>query len=105
MIGVRVAADTDPGGDTSVLCEFRSRLIDGGAGPTLLETMLSRFKERGLLKARGQQRPNPRELTLRPRSLHEALQNVRTQQETDLGAATITRTATRGDDVRPATAR
>lgn len=47
---------TDPGGDASVLCEFRSRLIEGGAGPALLETMLSRFKERGLLKARGQQR-------------------------------------------------
>ena len=47
---------TDPGGDASVLCEFRSRLIDGGAGPALLEAMLSRFKERGLLKARGQQR-------------------------------------------------
>lgn len=47
---------TDPGGDASVLCEFRSRLIDGGAGPGLLETLLSQLKELGLLKARGQQR-------------------------------------------------
>lgn len=47
---------TDPGGDASVLCEFRARLVDGGAGPALLEAMLSRFKERGLLKVRGQQR-------------------------------------------------
>ena len=47
---------TDPGGDASVLCEFRARLVEGGAGAELLETMLSRFKERGLLKVRGQQR-------------------------------------------------
>ena len=47
---------TDPGGDASVLCEFRTRLVDGEAGPRLLEAMLSRFQERGLLKARGQQR-------------------------------------------------
>lgn len=47
---------TDPGGDASVLCEFRTRLVDGDIGPAPLEAMLSRFKERGLLKARGQQR-------------------------------------------------
>ena len=47
---------TDPGGDASVLCEFRARLVDGDAGPLLLEALLSRLKERGLLKARGQQR-------------------------------------------------
>lgn len=47
---------TDPGGDASVLCEFRARLVEGAAGPVLLEAMLSRLKERGLLKARGQQR-------------------------------------------------
>ena len=47
---------TDPGGDASVLCEFRARLVEDASGPALLEAMLSRFKERGLLKARGQQR-------------------------------------------------
>lgn len=47
---------TDPGGDASVLCEFRARLIAGGMEQTLLETMLVRLKERDLLKARGQQR-------------------------------------------------
>ena len=47
---------TDPGGDASVLCEFRGRLVDGDVGATLLDTMLSRFKESGLMKARGQQR-------------------------------------------------
>src|SRR5512144_2934333 len=47
---------TDPGGDASVLCEFRTRLVEGGAGPVLLETLLSRLKDLGLLKSRGQQR-------------------------------------------------
>ena len=47
---------TDPGGDASVLCEFRARLIAGGMERTLLQTMLVRLKERDLLKARGQQR-------------------------------------------------
>src|SRR5512134_756667 len=47
---------TDPGGDASVLCEFRARRVDGGAGPALWQAMLSRLKDRGLLKARGQQR-------------------------------------------------
>lgn len=47
---------TDPGGDASVLCEFRARLIAGGMEQTLLQAMLVRLKERDLLKARGQQR-------------------------------------------------
>jgi transposase len=46
----------DPGFDASVLCEFRTRLVDGGTGPALLDAMLARFKESGLLRARGQQR-------------------------------------------------
>ena len=47
---------TDPGFDASVLCEFRTRLIDGDAGSALLDAMLARFKTCGLLKVRGQQR-------------------------------------------------
>jgi transposase len=47
---------TDPGFDASVLCEFRARLLDGGAGDLLLDTLLARFRERGLLKGRGRQR-------------------------------------------------
>ncbi len=47
---------TDPGFDSSVLCEFRSRLIRGGAEQLLFETMLTRFREIGLLKRRGRQR-------------------------------------------------
>ena len=46
----------DPGFDFSVLSEFRARLVAGGAEERLLETMLTHFKARGLLKAGGQQR-------------------------------------------------
>src|SRR3712207_5643139 len=46
----------DPGFDFSVLCEFRARLIAGGQDQSLLEVMLERLRERGLVKARGQQR-------------------------------------------------
>ncbi len=44
---------TDPGFDFSVLCEFRARLISGGAEQQLLNTLLQQFKERGWIKARG----------------------------------------------------
>jgi transposase len=47
---------TDPGFDVSVLCDFRSRLIAGGAEQRLFETMLTLLKQQGLLKARGRQR-------------------------------------------------
>ena len=46
----------DPGFDFSVLCEFRARLVAGGLEQTLLDAMLARFREGGLLKARGRQR-------------------------------------------------
>ncbi len=46
----------DPGFDPSVLSEFRTRLVEGGAEQLLLETLLTRFGEHGLLKARGKQR-------------------------------------------------
>jgi transposase len=46
---------TDPGFDASVLCEFRTRLVEGGE-EELLDALLARFRERGLLKARGRQR-------------------------------------------------
>ncbi|HXH13354.1 MAG TPA: IS1182 family transposase [Alphaproteobacteria bacterium] len=47
---------TDPGFDSSVLSEFRSRLIAGQAELLLFEQMLTLFRERKLLKARGRQR-------------------------------------------------
>jgi transposase len=47
---------TDPGFDVSVLSEFRARLIAGSLEHRLLEAMLTHFKARGWLRARGQQR-------------------------------------------------
>jgi transposase len=47
---------TDPGFDHTVLSEFRTRLVAGQAAQLLLETLLARVRERGLLKVRGRQR-------------------------------------------------
>jgi transposase len=47
---------TDPGFDHTVLSEFRARLVAGQAEQLLLEALLTRVGERGLLKARGRQR-------------------------------------------------
>ena len=46
----------DPGFDHSVLCEFRARLLAGGAEERLLGRLLEVCRGRGLLKARGRQR-------------------------------------------------
>src|SRR5579875_987935 len=47
---------TDPGFHYSVLSEFRARLVAHDAAALLFETLLTACKERGWLKARGQQR-------------------------------------------------
>jgi transposase len=47
---------TDPGFDFSVLTEFRTRLLTGGAETQLLQALLELCKRRGWLKARGRQR-------------------------------------------------
>ena len=47
---------TDPGFDSTVLVEFRSRLVAGSAEGRLLDAVLTRCRERGWLKARGRQR-------------------------------------------------
>lgn len=47
---------TDEGFDFSILSEFRKRLIDSGQEHLLLDKLLVRCKEKGLLKKRGQQR-------------------------------------------------
>src|ERR671929_1487785 len=46
----------DPGFDHTVLSEFRSRLVESGAERLLLDVLLERFRQRGLLQARGRQR-------------------------------------------------
>src|SRR5215210_6383632 len=47
---------TDPGFDHTVLSEFRTRLLVGGAERRLLDVLLRCARERGLLQARGRQR-------------------------------------------------
>jgi transposase len=47
---------TDPGFDHTVLSEFRTRLIAGGAEDALFEALLAQFRTHGFLKARGKQR-------------------------------------------------
>lgn len=47
---------TDPGFDYSVLSEFRGRVLAGGMECQLLDILLERLKERGLIRERGQQR-------------------------------------------------
>lgn len=47
---------TDPGFDSSILSEFRTRLIAGNAELLLFETMLTLFRDQGYVKARGRQR-------------------------------------------------
>jgi transposase len=47
---------TDPGFDASVLSEFRTRLVAGGAEALAFELLLERLAALGLVRARGQQR-------------------------------------------------
>src|SRR5918997_6390090 len=43
----------DPGFDYSVLCEFRARLLAGGAARGLFEALLARCREAGRLEGGG----------------------------------------------------
>src|ERR671939_291632 len=61
---------TAPGFHFSVLAEFRARLVAGGAEHRLLDTMLERFKARGLVKARGKQRTDSTHVLAAVHDLH-----------------------------------
>jgi transposase len=61
---------TDPGFHFSVLTEFRTRLVAGGAEHRLLDKMLERFKARGLVKARGKQRTDSTHVLAAVHDLH-----------------------------------
>ena len=61
---------TDPGCDASVLSEFRTRLIQGGADHLLLEPLLRRLEARDLLKARGTQRTDSTHILAAIRTLN-----------------------------------
>jgi transposase len=64
---------TDPGFDATVLCEFRKRLIEGGAEQLLLETMLTLFKERGWLKSRQSQRTDSTHVLAKVRAINRLM--------------------------------
>lgn len=61
---------TDPGFDASVLNEFRSRLIAGGAEELLLTTLLDLLREQGLVKAGGKQRSDSTHVVAAIRTLN-----------------------------------
>ena len=46
----------DDGFDFSVLSEFRDRLLEGGRSQQILDKMLAKFGELGLIKSRGKAR-------------------------------------------------
>jgi transposase len=60
----------DPGFDFSVLSEFRDRVLDGGLEQGLLDQVLERFRERGLLKERGKQRTDSTHIQASVRNLN-----------------------------------
>jgi transposase len=61
---------SDPGFDDSVLSEFRSRLVAGGAELRLLEALLEQCQARGWLKARGRQRTDSTHVLAAVRALN-----------------------------------
>jgi transposase len=61
---------TDPGFHFSVLTEFRARLLAGGAEHLLLDRMLERFKQRGLVRSRGKQRTDSTHVLAAVHDLH-----------------------------------
>jgi transposase len=60
----------DAGFDASVLSEFRTRLLAGQAEQLLFETLLTRFREFGLLRARGRQRSDSTHVLASVRALN-----------------------------------
>ena len=61
---------TDCGFDFSVLCEFRDRLLAGGAQERLLERVIEVARELGVLKARGRQRTDSTHVLAAVRTLN-----------------------------------
>ena len=61
---------TDPGFDPSVLSEFRSRLAAGSAERLLLDLLLARLKEAGLVRSGGRQRTDSTHVLARIRDLN-----------------------------------
>jgi transposase len=69
---------TDTGFDASVLTEFRARLLADGQAGRLLELMLTRLREQGLLRAGGRQRTDATRVHMAVRDLHRLEQVIET---------------------------
>jgi transposase len=61
----------DRGLDDSVLCEFRSRLVEHGMEARLLDLLVARLVDKGLLKARGKQRTDSTHVLAAVRQLNQ----------------------------------
>jgi transposase len=61
---------TDPGFDFSLLSEFRDSLLEGEEEHLLLDILLDRLQERGLLKVRGRQRADSTHILASVRNLN-----------------------------------
>jgi transposase len=61
---------TDRGFDHTVLSEFRTRLLDGGAATLPLDGLVTRCRELGLVKARGRQRTDSTHVLAAVRALN-----------------------------------
>ncbi len=61
---------TDPGFDHTVLSEFRSRLMKGGAEQQLFDILLRAFRGQGLVKSRGKQRTDSTHVLAAVRALN-----------------------------------
>ncbi len=64
---------SESGFDFSALSEFRSRLIEGHAESLLFETLLLSLRQRGLLKAGGQQRTDATHVLAAVRVINRAV--------------------------------
>jgi transposase len=69
---------TDTGFDASVLTEFRARLLADGQAGRLLELLLDRLREQGLLRAGGRQRTDATHVHMAVRDLHRLEQVIET---------------------------
>jgi transposase len=70
LLGLELA---DPGFDASVLCEFRARLVQGGAEHLLLDALLALCKEHGWLKARERQRTDSTHVLAKIRAINRLM--------------------------------
>lgn len=83
---------TDAGFDSSVLSEFRQRLIEHNASELLLERLLEHCRQVGLIRARGQQRTDSTRV----------LASIRTLNRLELMAETLRATLNELATVAPA---